>query len=66
MGKGKKRRRVIIWRATGLVAHAFESPSATSLCRSFGLVDTANVEGGEERCRACEIALDQLWWPPRR
>lgn len=58
MAKGKRRRRVT-WRATTL-AHAFLELSGLSACGAFRLADTKNWDR-EEKCRACEIAVDQTW-----
>lgn len=57
MAHGKRRVRVT-WRVANGLAHAFSQVSGLSVCGAFRVSETT-VAGVEERCRPCEIAVDQ-------
>lgn len=59
MAKGKRRRHVV-WRTVGAVAHAWVVGRTTSACDAFALKESG-LWTIEEKCRQCEIVLDQTW-----
>lgn len=59
MAKGKRRRRVV-WKPVGSVAHCWIIGSMVCLCEAFKLTD-AGARTDEEECRQCRIVLDQMW-----